>query len=231
LPQNGQLAPTAVLAKATDYRLKIDRNLASHDNIIVYSGKYDDTLVALKLVEWWRFDEVQGLANAWTYLERVAGCTGVPTIYIDIVDYIETPCDTDPHLVALITSPLGTVLTDAVKSLPAECVETLKKWARELMKILSEINSRGVIHRDIKPHNIIVHRIISCISSILEVLVKDMKRGNFSGLMHMLPEIHCFVDQHVMRIVRELKQQSEVVQLICSECHCEFNELKLKDSN
>ena len=75
------------------------------------------------------------------------GCSGVPRVLV---------YKTASHLMVLV-SPFGQSLN--LHSLPSDCCgseERLLVWAKKLRGILDRVHSRGVLHRDVKPGNIIL---------------------------------------------------------------------------
>lgn len=75
----------------------------------------------------------------------LSGCRGVPSASL---------LRTESHLILLL-QPVGCSL-DGVKPPPSELDERLEYWAHELAGILNDVHRRGVMHRDIRPENIMI---------------------------------------------------------------------------
>jgi serine/threonine protein kinase len=129
-------------------RFALETVLFQSKNVAVYSATDLSKDVSSLVVKVARTPfEVAQLRSEFAMLTTTLhGCTGIPQAIA---------CDNDGHDTVLVESPRGISLAKYSRENSCTRVQ-LESWACQLATILDRIHRRGVLHRDIKPDNIVL---------------------------------------------------------------------------
>jgi len=120
----------------------LDVCISMKDDMEVYRGSENTTNQLVLVKAGWEYDSISQLQREHDILTGpLATCTGVPTIVHTV---------NKNGWMVLVERPFGIPLDGCVALNPPNA-EMLRDWASQAGRILKQVHSLGVLHRDIKP--------------------------------------------------------------------------------